>query len=168
VWHKPNQAGTGYNPPQIRQFSLTAKAAGFKYVGIEGGTGYLLCGEGGANYQPGGAMSAYSLILSEYDDGQFETGDYWQIMARYLGPLYVQNAAQKQHIANGPSDPLYPQANDPHPEFVLRPLNEDGDPYVHRVFEFGLYGAVRDVPPSTIASWRQQFVISGAPEELVC
>jgi hypothetical protein len=168
VWHKPNSAGTGYNPDQIRQFSLTARSVGFASVGIEGGTGYLLCGEGGTDYEPGYAMSAYSLILSEYNDGEFETGDFWQIMARYVGPSYIQNAAQKQHIANGPSDPLYPQANDPHPPYVLKPLNEDGNHYVHRPFEYGLYGAVRDIPPEQIAEWRSEFVAAGAPDHLVC
>jgi len=167
VWHKPNpSSGTGYDPPQIRQFSLTARASGFKYPGIEGGVGYLLCGEGGGNYQPGGAMSAYSLILSEYNDGQFVTGDYWQIMARYLGKLYIVPSEQKQHDV--PGDPLYPEAHDPHPEFVLLSPNEDGDAYVHRAFEFGLYGGVRGTPPSTIAQWRQKFVDTGAPEHLVC
>lgn len=163
VWHKPNP-GTGYSPAQIRQFSMNARAAGFRYVGIEGGTGYLLCGEGGGDYQPGGAMSAYDLILSEYDDGAFTTGDFWQIMARYLGPAYVMPPDQRQIIANGPSDPLYPQAND-HPAsevYVLGPLNEQGQPYVHRPFEYGIYGAVRGTPPSTIQSWRQHFIDAGA------
>lgn len=166
VWHKPDGSGTGYDPPQIRQFSLTARAAGFRYPGIEGGVGYLLCGEGGGNYQPGGAMSAYSLVLSEYNDGQFVTGDFWQIMARYLGPLYVRPPEQIAHDV--PSDPLYPQAHDPHPEFVLDSTNEDGDRYVHRAFEYGLYGGVRNTPASVIAQWRQEFVAAGAPEHLVC
>jgi hypothetical protein len=169
VWHKPNPtSGTGYNPPQIRQFSLTARASGFATIGIEGGVGYLLCGEGGANYAPGGNMSGYDLILSEYNDGVFEAGDFWQIMARYLGPAYVRPAAQQQHVNNGPSDPLYPEANDPHPEFVLKSLNEQGLPYVHRPFEYGLYGFVRSTPPSAVASWRQQFVAAGSPDVLVC
>lgn len=170
VWHKPNPvSGTGYNPPQIRQFSFTARAAGFRYVGIEGGVGYLLCGEGGGNYQPGGAMSGYSLILSEYNDGQFKVGDFWQIMARYLGPLYVTPQEQKDVIAAGPTNnPLYPEANDPHPEFVLKSANEDGDLYVHRAFEYGLYGGVRTTPASVIAQWRQRFVDAGSPEHLVC
>ncbi len=160
VWHKPQPgSGTGYDPPQIRQFSLTARASGFQYPGIEGGTGYLLCGEGGGNYAPGGAMSAYSLILSEYDDGQFVTGDFWQIMARYLGP---------GPPTPNPQDSLYNQANDPHPEFVLKSINEDGNAYVHRAFEYGLYGGVRTTPPSVIAQWRQTFVDAGAPEHLVC
>lgn len=162
VWHKPNP-GTGYSPQQIRQFSLDAKAAGFLYVGIEGGTGYLLCGEGGGDYQPGGAMSSYDLILSEYNDGEFTTGDFWQIMARYLGPAYVMPPDQKQIIANGPSDPLYAQANDPHPIYVLAGLNEQGQPYIHRVFEYGIYGAVRGTPSSVIHEWRQHFIDAGSP-----
>lgn len=165
-WHKPNSAGTGYNPPQIRQFSLTARAAGFRYVAIEGGTGYLLCGEGGGDYQPGGAMSAYSLVLSEYDDGEFDSGNFWQILARYLGPAYLRPPAQNAHDV--PGDPLYPEAHDPHPAFVLAGVNEDGDHYVHRVFEFGLYGAVRTTPSAVVAQWRQRFVDAGAPEHLVC
>lgn len=167
VWHKPNPAsGTGYNPPQIRQFSLTAKEAGFRYAAIEGGTGYLLCGGGGGDYATGGAMSGYALVLSENNDGEFVTGDFWQIQARYLGPEYIKPPEQIDHDV--PGDPLYPEAHDPHPQYVLAGVNEDGETYVFRPLEYGLYGGVRTTPPSTIAEWRQEFIDVGNPEHLVC
>ncbi len=93
----------------------------------------------------------------------YESTAQW---ARYLGPRYIKPAEQIAHDV--PGDPLYPEAHDPHPQFVLSPVNEDGDAYVHRSFEYGLYGGVRGTAPSTIASWRQKFVSVGNPEHLVC
>lgn len=166
VWHKPTALGTGYTPQQIQQFAADARAAGAKYVGIEGGTGYLLAGEGGGDYQPGGVMTGYDLILSEFFDGQFTTGDVWQILARYLGPAYVMPADQKAIIAAGPPTPnppdsLYNQANDPHPPYVLAPGSPRGR-YVHRVFEYYMYGFVRGATPAQVAASRAQFAAMGA------
>ncbi len=147
VWHFP---GGVYTREQIRQFSLDARAAGVIYVGCEHGTGYPLAGDGaGADYLPGGVMSAYDLILGEFDDGRFDDSA-WQILARYLGPDYIR-------------PPQQPHDDDPPPvPFYLKTPNEFGLPYVYCVWEFAMYGAVRGTPNSTIAGWRQQFHALGA------
>lgn len=147
VWHAP---GGVYTRDELRAFSLNARAAGVKYVGCEHGTGYGLAGDGaGGDYEPGGVMSAYDAIFGEFDDGRFDD-TVWQILARYLGPAYVR-------------PPEQPANDDPPPTpWWIGGLNELGQPYVYRVFEFAMYGAVRGTSNATIQTWRQKFYAYGA------
>lgn len=155
VWHKPGANGTGWNPPQIKSWSDQARAAGAVYVGIEGGNGYMLCGEGDGDYQPGGNMTGYDLLLTEYGDDQFETGDVWQIIPRYWGlSNYVRPPEQIAHDVEG--DPLYAQAHDPAPPWVLHTPSTRG-PYVPRIFEYFMYGAVRTTPASQVQAAKAKF-----------
>jgi hypothetical protein len=142
VWHKPNSSGTGYTPQQIRMFSLTARQYGAQYVGIEQGTGYMLAGEGGNDYQPGGTMSAYDLVLLEFEDNSFDD-NVWQILGRLQRP-YIRPAEQ-------------PADDDPNPPYVL-----EGTNVIARVFEYFMYGAVRGTPNSVIAGAKGKFEAMGA------
>jgi hypothetical protein len=159
VWHKPNASGTGYTPAQIRDWSVRARQSGAHHLGIEGGTGYMLCGEGGGDYLPGGNMSGYDLLLLEFDDDRFCTGDVWQILARYLGPAYHRPPEQIQHDV--PGDPLYAEAHDPHPIHVLARPSERGA-YVPRVWEYFMYGFVRGADPGRVSGARHRFEQMGA------
>jgi hypothetical protein len=159
VWHAPGPNGTGYTPEEIKDWSDRARRAGAKYLAVEQGTGYLLCGEGGGDYLPGGNMTGYDLVLGEFNDGEFETGAVWQILARDLGPSYRRPPEQDAHDHVG--DPLYLEAHDPDPPFILAPPSPRG-PFVFRVFEYGMYGFVRSTPASTVQSWMERFVSMGA------
>jgi len=159
VWHAPMpNVGTGYTPQMIRQWSIDARAAGAIYLGLEHGTGYLPCGEGGADFQPGGVMSGYDLVLGEFDDDRFD-GSVWQILARFLGPSYVRPPDQIAHDV--PGDPLYPQAHDPNPLWIIREPSERG-PYIYRVFEYFIYGFVRNTPAEHVLAVKRYFEACGA------
>jgi hypothetical protein len=162
VWHAPNAAGTGYTPQQIRQWSLDARAAGAKYLTIEQGTGYLLCGEGGGDYLPGGNMSGYDMVLYEANLGQRD-GGVWQILARDLGPAYVKDPLQIAHDV--PGDPMYSQAHDPNPPFILAPGSDRG-PYYFQIFEYGMYDWVRGASEARLQDEKVYYRQRGA--QFIC
>lgn len=139
TWHKPDANGTGYTPAQIKQFSIEAVAAGAKHLGFEQGVGYNL-GEISPPpaYSPGGAMDLYCLILLEFNDGEFNTDDVWQILPR-AGIRYIR-------------PPEQPADDDPRP-----PNDLAGTDKVARIFEFGIYGGVRRTPAEEIRQWGRKF-----------
>lgn len=152
VWHKPNPtSGTGYTPQQIAAFAAAARAAGAIYLAIEHGTGYILAGEGGQDYEPGGVMTGYDIILGEFNDAAFDD-DVWQLLGRYLGQAYVR-------------PPEQPADDDPHPPFVLAPGSPRGW-YAYWVFEYFIYGFVRGATPEMVATSTSKFKAMGAP--LIC
>lgn len=143
TWHAPQPGtGTGYSREQIAQFAVEARGAGARYVAIEQGTGYLLAGKGAEDYQPGGVVSGYDTILGEFDDGRFDDS-VWQILDRMIEGFI--------------RPPEMPASDDPRP-----PHDRAGTNKVYRVFEFGIYGAVRGTAPSTVAAWRAKFEALGA------
>lgn len=139
TWHKPNPT-TGYSPQDIRHFSLEAVAAGAIYLGFEQGTGYNL-GEIPGAYEPGGTMDLYCVILLEFNDGEFDD-NVWQILPR-AGIDYIR-------------PPEQPADDDPRP-----PNNLAGTDKKARIFEFGIYGGVRNVPAAQIRVWGQKFESMG-------
>jgi hypothetical protein len=57
-------------------------------------------------------LQVFDVFLAEYRaDYPYHDGDEWQVNARMVKP-YHRPADQQQHVNNGPSDPLYPAAND--------------------------------------------------------
>lgn len=146
-WDGPWSFPPLYTRDQLASFADVCVAAGIKNIGCEHGTGYPLAGKGNADFQPGGVMHKYSLILGEFNDDQWD-GSVWEILARYLPPgVYT------------------------HPGY-LQPANDDPPPYpyylegwdgAYRVFEYYIYGAVRGVPNSIIHLARARFQSMGAP-----
>ena len=97
------------------------------HLAIEHTTGHIPVGGGPADYAPGGAMSAYDVILSEYDSN-IHQDSCWQVNGR-LEQHYVRPADQ-------------PAGDDPNPPFYLRAGNARG-PYYHCAFEWCEYDWVR-------------------------
>ena len=141
----------GYTPLQVAMFSAEARLAGFPYVGIEGSTGHIPVGNGPADYEPDGLMTGYDVVLMEFNDGVFDD-TVWQVLPRILRP-YVR-----------PSD--QPSGDDPNPPFYLGPLSPRG-PYYGRIFEYFIYGWVRDTPASVVAAARARFAAM-APTNVIC
>jgi hypothetical protein len=132
----------GYTPLQVNLFDYYAKRAGAKYTLIEQQTGHIPVGNGPADYQPGGLMYAYDLVLGEFGDGRFDDS-VWQILGRMQRP-YVR-------------PPEQPAGDDPNPPFYLASWNG-----IYRVFEFAMFGFVRRTPAATVQQWRQKFQSMGA------
>lgn len=144
VLYSPGWDGVfyGYTPQQVASFAAAARAAGAVYVGMEQQTGHIPVGNGSADYEPGGLMDGYDLVLGEFNDGQFDD-TVWQILGRMQRP-YIRPAAQ-------------PPADDPNPPYYLATW-----PGVYRVFEYYMYGFVRGTLPAVVAASKAQFVAMGA------
>lgn len=109
----------GWEPSQVDAFGkLFRQLLPNGYLAIEHNTGHIPCGEGGADYQPGGLMRNYDTILSEFDDVHMDS--CWQIVARMV-PVYHRPADQ-------------PTGDDPNPPFYLAPGTPRG-PYFYVAFE---------------------------------
>lgn len=145
----------GYTPEHVQQFGDTARQLSPNgYVGIEHNTGHIPVGNGPADYAPGGMMTSYDLILSEFDDGTARQGhandSIWQIVGRLTRPY------------NRPAD--QPSGDDPNPPFYLAQPTARG-PYYYTCFEFEEYSWVhqwyaldqagRDALAAQIAEERQ-------------
>lgn len=88
------------------------------YLSIEHTPGNIPCGEGGADYAPGGLMQNFDTILSEFSTVHEDS--CWQVVGRMVQPY------------NRPPD--QPSGDDPHPPFYLAPGNPRG-PYFYVAFE---------------------------------
>lgn len=143
VWHKPDGGaiGTGWSREMLAAFADEAIGHGAGYLGCEHGTGYVLAGEGAADYQPGGVMAKYAVILGEFNDGEFDD-NVWQILPR-MGVAYKR-------------PPEQPAGDDPNPPNYLA-----GTDKYYQVFEYYIYGSVRGVAPATIAAARDRFLSMG-------
>ncbi len=141
----------GYTPEQVASFAAIARSAGAQYVGVEGSTGHIPVGNGSADYEPGGLMEGYDVILGEFNDGQFDD-TVWQVLARMQRP-YVRPADQ-------------PANDDPNPPFYLAQPSPRG-PFYFRIFEYYIYGWVRGTPASVVAASRAQFAAM-APTNIIC
>jgi hypothetical protein len=122
----------GYTPQHVQEFGDTARQLSpGGYVGIEHNTGHIPVGNGPADYDQGGMMTSYDLILSEFDDGTTLQGtandSVWQIVGRLTRPY------------NRPPD--QPVNDDPNPPFYLAPGSPRG-PYYYGCFEFEEYSWV--------------------------
>ena len=92
-------------------------------------------------------MSGFDVVLGEFNDGQFDD-TVWQILARMIGPAYVR-------------PPEQPAGDDPDPPFYLSQPSPRG-PFYYRVFEFFIYGWVRNTPASVVAASKAYFAKCGA------
>lgn len=145
----------GYEPPEkCTDWANQARAAGAVYVGMEFSTGHIPLGEGGSDYQPGGRMEPFDVVLGEFDDGRFDDS-VWQILARMIGPAYVR--PPEQPADDDPGSPFGPNSG----QFYLRTPSPRG-PFYFRVFEYYIYGWVRDTPASVVADAKAYFVKCGA------
>jgi hypothetical protein len=88
------------------------------YLSIEHTPGTIPCGEGGGDYAPGGLMTTYDTILSEFNTVHEDA--YWQIVGRML-----------EHYVRPPDQPA---GDDPHPPWYLRTPSPRG-PYFYVAFE---------------------------------
>jgi hypothetical protein len=133
----------GYTPQQMASFSTIAKAAGAIYTGVEHSTGHTPLGNGEIDFNPGGGMATYDLLLGEFDDGRFD-GSVWEVLARLQARPY-----------NRPPD--QPSDDDPNPPYYC--INWFG---VYRVFEYFIYGFVRGTTPSVVAASKAYFEKCGS------
>ena len=122
------------------------------YLAIEHNVGHIPSGGGEGDWNPGGAMSDYDVVLSEFNNGLPRTNDQnpdtnpgssiWMIVDRLVRPW------------NRPPDmPTGPQW-DPSPPFYFASGSARG-PYFYCAFEFDEYRWVRgQVSAAEVASER--------------
>lgn len=134
----------GYTPDEVRLWGQQMFDLGLM-CGIEHQTGRPLAGNGAADYQPGGPMEHYSLILGEFDDDRWDDS-VWEILARELPPGAYKYPGYLQPIGNDPP---------PHPHYLINGA-------VFRVFEYYIYGFVRGTPSAHVQQCKQHFIDMGA------
>lgn len=106
-------------PDRVRKFGqLFRSLLPNGHLAIEHTPGNIPCGEGGADFAPGGLMRHFDTILSEFNTVHEDS--CWQVVARMV-PHYHRPADQ-------------PTGDDPNPPFYLAPGNERG-PYFYVAFE---------------------------------
>lgn len=122
-------------------------------LAIEHQPGRIPVGNDTTDFVPGGPMSTYDVIMSEFQDGAIHQDSTWQVADRLLGPAYKR-------------PPDQPGGDDPRPPFVLGTPTERG-PYYAVAFEYYAYEWVRSrVSAATIQADRDYFVSLGY--SLVC
>lgn len=150
TWHKPDPSGnTGYTPDQFAQFGEQAIAAGAIYLGMLHANGYEPVGGGAADFQPGGPLARYALILGQFAGDNFNTDDTWQILGRFIRPY------------NRP--PEQPAWDDPFPPYYL-----DGTSVIYRRFEWNMYGAVRGLDNAIVRQQGDYLKARGGDPDSVC
>lgn len=137
----------GWSVDQLASFGrLFRSLLPVGHLAIEHDTGHIPCGGAGADYAPGGAMSAYDVILSEYD-ANIHQDSCWQVNARLEKP-YVRPADQ-------------PKGDDPTPPFYLAAGTARG-PYYHCAFEWCEYDWVRGrISAADVEAGRQYMLAMG-------
>ncbi len=142
----------GWNPDDVVAWAALARAmVPTCYLGLEHNQGHIPLGEGGSDYQPGGRMNGFDVILGEYD-GWLPNGspgdEVWQILGRMVSPYH--------------RPPDQPSGDDPNPPFYLQPPSPRG-PYYYCAFEFDEYRWVRgQVTAEQIAQERAYLKACGA------
>lgn len=97
------------------------------YLGLHYSTGHIPLGEGGSDFQPGGRMQNFDLLVGEFDDNLHQDST-WQILNR-LEAHYVR-------------PPDQPADDDPDRRYYLSTPSPRGR-WGHFAMEFGEYEAVR-------------------------
>lgn len=97
------------------------------FVGLHYSTGHIPLGEGGSDFQPGGRMANFDLLVGEFDD-QLHQDSTWQILNR-LEENYLRPADQ-------------PAGDDPSRVYYLTGASPRGK-WGHLAMEYGEYEAVR-------------------------
>ncbi len=126
----------GWTPEHIVAFGQQMRTLGVQYLGIEFGAGHIPLGNGDQDYQPGGGMTTYDVLLAEFD-GPPADDTVWQVLARLLGPGYRRGPDQPPW--DDPGAPFGPSAG----QWYLRTPTPRG-PIVPVCFEWvGEYWFVR-------------------------
>lgn len=117
-WSIPGEV-PDQQPDRVRKFGeLFRRLLPNGYLAIEHTPGNIPCGEGGADYAPGGLMRAFDTILSEF--GTVHADSCWQVVGRMV-----------EHYVRPPDQPA---GDDPHPPWYLAPGTPRG-PYFYVAFE---------------------------------
>lgn len=123
----PGWDGTfyGWSPDEITEFGRVFRSLMPQgYLAIEHDPGHIPVGGGIGDWQPGGPMSTYDVLLSEFAFGDDVPPDdsLWQVALRLLGPRWVrpadapdymttEYAISKWYLASGNArGPYYPIA----------------------------------------------------------
>lgn len=119
----------GSTPDEIRAFGVAFRALLPQgHLAIEHNPGHIPTGEGDADYLPGGAMTTYDVLLSEFNMPPPDD-TVWQIAGRTIRPYH--------------RPPDQPAGDDPSPPFYLGVDNPRG-PFFACAFEtWGEYNWVR-------------------------
>lgn len=112
-------------PTRVRQAGeLFRRVLPLGHLAIEHTPGHIPCGEGGADYAPGGLMRNFDTILGEY--GTCHEDACWQVLGRML-EVYVR--PPDQPAGDDPESGRVPSVH-----WYLAPGNERGE-YVYVAFE---------------------------------
>jgi hypothetical protein len=134
----------GFTPAELQEwFDSSYVVDPTSVYGMEHSTAHIPAGEAVSDWQPGGPMYHCSLLLGEFNSGQFDD-TVWQILGRCLPPGTYKRPADQ------------PSGDDPNPPYHL--VND----CTYRVFEYGMYVAVRGTPNSVLLGWKAQFEAMGA------
>lgn len=108
----------GSTPEQIADFGRAFRAlCPLGHLAIEHNFGHIPVGEGGDDYQPGGRMSTYDVILSEFDDPP-HNDTIWQIGGRLLQPYHRPADQPANDDPFPPGAPFYLGAGNPRGSYV--------------------------------------------------
>ncbi len=137
----------GSSPENIRDFGTYFRQIDPSgYLAIEHNPGHIPVGEGGNDYQPGGRMDAYDVVVSEFSTGKVPHDDTtFQIVGRLNRPY------------NRPAD--QPAGDDPSPPFYL--VDSPRGPRYYCAFEFGdpagIYWFLRGWTPLSVVLTERQY-----------
>lgn len=119
----------GTTPDQIQNFGKEfRKLLPQGHLAIEFNPGHIPVGNGPSDYQPGGMMQDYDVIVGEFEFPDYAQDSTWQVVARLNNPYFR------------PSD--QPANDDPNPPYYLSQPNPRGKFYSW-CMEVGAYQWVR-------------------------
>lgn len=80
----------GWEPAQIENWATIARTLQPTcYLGLEHNVGHIPLGEGGDDYQPGGRMQGFDIVLGEFGvDGSLQNDATWQVLGRMIRPYH--------------------------------------------------------------------------------
>ena len=117
----------GSSPEHIAEFGLTFRMAiPNGYLAIEHDPGHIPVGTGDQDYQPGGRMDAYDVVMGEFHSPPNDDAT-WQVLGRMIRPFH--------------RPPDMPSGDDPNPPFYL--VDSIRGPRSYVVFEDDEYAWVR-------------------------
>lgn len=137
----------GWFPSQVGAFgSRFRQLLPNGYLALEHNIGHIPVGNGPVDYAPGGLVSSYDVILTEFDPYDLHQDSTWQIAARLLGPRWRR-----------PSD--MPAGDDPSPPWYLAPGTPRGLYYTN-AFEYDTYFWVRNRATAAQVDQHRQYLKS--------
>jgi hypothetical protein len=92
----------GSSPANIQAFGKLFRASlPSGYLAIEFNIGHIPLGNGPADYDPGGAMEDYDVIMGEFDNWPYVGAAEWEILWRMLGLAYIHDAHEAPDTYGG-------------------------------------------------------------------